>query len=162
MRIRHVPLIIFSGLVWFAIGLFLLFKGLNFLVLAMKGEGETLWMGPLGAILGGKEQSSLFFISAALLIGFIKGRFVLVKSVKRIVARILSLPNPAPLIAVYTKGYFLLIGGMMGLGFMLKWVGLPLDVRGTLDVAIGSALMHGALLYFRNAASVHNSSTFKS
>jgi len=37
----------------------------------------------------------------------------------------------------------------MGLGMGIRYFGVPVDVRGLIDVAVGSALINGAMLYFR-------------
>ena len=124
-----------SGLVWLAIGVFLLRKGLS-LITAAQMEGD---------------QAAIILITAGLLIGFVKGRFVLSKTVKRVVARILSLPEPIRFSQVYSASYYVLIGGMILLGISMRWIPIPQEVRGTIDVAIGAALMNGAVLYFRAA-----------
>ncbi len=124
-----------SGLVWLAIGAFLLMKGLS-LITAANLENE---------------QAAVILISAGLLIGFVKGRFVLSKTVKRVVARIHSLPEPIRFSQVYSTSYYVLIGSMVLLGISMRWIPIPPEVRGTIDVAIGAALMNGAILYFRAA-----------
>lgn len=137
MRLKHVPWIVVSGSLWLAIGIFLLTMGLKKIVLGT-----------------GSEQTALLFISLGLLIGFFKGRFVLAKTVQRVCHRILSLPAPVPVTQVYGKGYVLLIAGMMVLGMVLKWVPIAPQWIGLVDVAVGSALINGALLYYRRAAAV--------
>jgi hypothetical protein len=52
---------------------------------------------------------------------------------------------------IYSPTYYLLIGIMIGLGLSLKIFGLPIDIRGLVDVTIGAALINGAMLYFRSA-----------
>jgi hypothetical protein len=76
---------------------------------------------------------------------------MLAKTVKRTVNRITSFSEPIGLNQIYTKGYFLLIAAMMILASLMRVFRLPLDIRGTIDIAIGSALMNGALIYFRYA-----------
>jgi hypothetical protein len=135
MKIGHTAAIVSSGVLWFLIGLPLLVKGLNLLVKESGQEGE-------GVVL---------LVAAGLFIGFFKNKLVLSKTVRRVVGRILSLPNPVPLAKVYAPSYFFLIVGMGMLGMGLKWIPIFPTVRGVIDVAVGSALMHGALLYFRSA-----------
>jgi hypothetical protein len=48
----------------------------------------------------------------------------------------------------------MLMGIMILLGLSMKWLGLPIEIRGTIDVAIGSALMNGGIAYFRTAFAV--------
>jgi hypothetical protein len=99
---------------------------------------------------GGKEQAAAALIVVCLFIGFLKGRFVLSKSALRVVTRIRSLPNPAPLTSVYSWQYCLLIGVMILLGMGIRFFGVSDDVRGIVDIAIGSALINGAMHYFRS------------
>jgi hypothetical protein len=126
--------VIVSGAIWAVIGVWLLYKGLNFLSLS-PDRSRASWL-----------------IGAALLVGFIKGRFVLAKTVQRIVAHIASAPEPVRFASVYPKSYFILLAGMMCLGFFLRLV--PIEWRGFIDVAVGSALMNGAMLYFRASRSL--------
>jgi hypothetical protein len=44
---------------------------------------------------------------------------------------------------------------MMMLGMIFRYLPIPIDVRGFIDLAIGSALMNGAMLYFRAARIEH-------
>lgn len=128
--------IIFSGFLWMVIGVMLLSKGLRLIV------GEA-------ALSQDKQQTALLLISIGLLIGFIKGRFILSKTVKRVVERILSLPLPLPLAKIYDRKYLILLASMMTLGMTLKFLPISANVLGTIDVVIGSALINGALIYLR-------------
>lgn len=140
---KHRGWIIFSGSVWVVIGLLLLYKGLQFLQLAQT------------------ERKSLY-MAIGLMIGFLKGRFLLVRSVQRVVRRIISLPEPIRLKDVYAPSYFLLVLAMMGLGILLKFLPIQFEVRGLIDVAVGSALTNGAMFYFRVAQTYDKSSPSQS
>jgi hypothetical protein len=131
---KHTPLIILSGSLWLVIGIFLLAKGLSLIALHMQGE-----------------QMAFFYISIGLLVGFMKGRFVLSRTVDRVTGRIISFPEPVALKNVYAPSYMMLIGGMMLLGFLFKWLPIPGNFKGVVDVTIGSALINGAILFFRKA-----------
>lgn len=132
LYMKHRGWIIFSGVLWFVIGSRLLYKGLQFL-------SET------------PREMATLLLAIGLLIGFFKGRFVFVKSVRKTVLRIVSLPLPIRLKDVYVPSYYILILAMMGLGIALRFLPISSAARGTIDVAIGSALLNGALLYFRSA-----------
>jgi hypothetical protein len=151
-QVSHFTLIFLSGLVWLAVGCFLLPLGLNFIVDALLKENASLSHPVLGFIapyVGGLDQAALIWIVFALLIGYFKGRSVFAKSVKRSVDRILTLPNPSSLSKIYTLSYYILLGSMVLLGVLVRFT--TQDIRGGIDVAIGSALIHGAMLYFRQA-----------
>jgi hypothetical protein len=143
MKLNRGWAIKFSGMIWFGVGLMLMIKGLKFVVMAGVSEGNR----PLLTSLGGGDQAVFILIVAGLLIGFLKGKFVLARSAKRIIGYILSLPENASWKQVYPPRYYILIGVMMFLGFILRYV--PVDVRGLIDIAIGSALMNGAMTYLR-------------
>jgi hypothetical protein len=138
----------FSGVLWFVIGVFLLLVGVKFVVYAsVKGAPHS----PLFALFKSKEQGALVFVACGLLLGFVKGRFVLRKTVSRVVKRIRSLKMPIRFFDVYSWSYFALIALMMLLGMTMRWLAIPSDIRGVIDIAVGSALMNGAMLYFRAA-----------
>lgn len=128
---RHKTIIIISGIIWFGIGVMLMRQGLG--LLALRGD-----------------QLAVLMIAAGLFIGFLKGRKVLGKTALKGIDRISRLPDPMPLTQIYTPRFYALIGCMMALGMSLKYFGLPNDLRGTVDVAIGSALLNGSTFYFRN------------
>lgn len=155
-KVSHTVLIVLSGLIWLAIGCFLLPLGLNFIVGALLKENFATQSHPIltamAPFVGGGESAALIWIALALAIGFFKGRFVFGKTVQRSVNRILSLPNPVHLSKIYPWQYYLLLSSMILLGFLVKF--LPLDIRGGVDVIIGSALINGAMLYFRQAFAV--------
>lgn len=147
MKLSYRTSILFSGCLWLVVGVFLLSKGLGFVILAEK-EGI---LKSLSLFIGSQEKAALFVISSALLVGFIKGRFILSKTVKRIVTRIYGLPSPVVLKDLYPKSYYLLLGAMVLLGFVMRWLPIGAGVRGFIDIAIGSALINGAILYFKAA-----------
>ncbi len=138
------------------IGILLLIKGRQYLIdggnTVINGteQGFSL-IGKISQYTKSPELAALILICAALLIGFFKGRVVFKRTVNRVVARIRSQPSPVQLNSIYSKGYLLLIGGMMLLGMSFKYLPLPLDVKGFVDFAVGSALINGAMLYFRAA-----------
>lgn len=154
MKFTPTIAIVASGILWLIIGIFLLTKGLNLVVLATHAEqfGVRSTLIPyVTTFVSGREQAALLLITVALIVGLLKGRLVLIKSVKRVVARIHSLPQPLKINQVYSWGYLAIIAGMMGLGMLIRVLKLPADIHGLVDVAIGSALINGSMIYFRFA-----------
>jgi hypothetical protein len=157
LRFRHSTLIIISGITWLAIGAFLLPLGLGFIVESAQMKQIAAVQNPLPLLhflanfVGDLEQAAMVIVALALITGFFKGRFVLKKSVNRVVARIRSFPEPTPIVQMYSLPYLLLISFMVSLGMSMKYLGIPLDIRGMIDVAVGSALINGSMLYFRLA-----------
>jgi hypothetical protein len=143
--------IVISGLSWLVIGSYLMFKGLKWITLAMalpETPGLLRWFVSLA---GSLQQGALLLICLGLLIGFIKGRMVLSKSVNRIVKHLRELKEPIQFSNAYDKKYYIILGSMMGLGLLFRFLPIPFDIRGAIDVTIGSALINGAMLYFREA-----------
>lgn len=138
-----------SGMVWALIGGWLLYKGIYLIAEGTFGsEAHNSW---IRKIFGKKEGSVQLAVGFALLVGFLKGRFVLSKTVRRVCCRIASLPLPISPKDVYSFSYVALILGMMVLGMSLRFFPLAMDLKGLVDVAIGSALFSGSFLYFRAA-----------
>jgi hypothetical protein len=157
MRWSKTTWIMISGMIWFIVGIGLLTLGLNFIVFKAQVETHetTSLIAKIAPLAGGREQAALALIAIGLIIGFIKGRYVLVKTVRRVVERILSSEMPLKISRIYSRGYLILIGGMILLGLSMKWLGFPTEIRGLIDVAVGSALMNGASTYFRIALHVN-------
>jgi hypothetical protein len=148
MRAKHIGLVVLSGLLWLGIGVMLLVKGLRFVVYAEPG---CKMLENLTPYVGTRDQAIVFLIALGLFAGFMKGRFVLMKAVKKVVNRIASLSTPLKISQIYDKRYYALMVLMMGMGLALNFLNIPGDVRGTVDIAIGSALMNGAMGFFRSA-----------
>lgn len=155
MKLSHTKLIVISGLVWFAIGFYLLQLGLNLLVESASAiSGNHPLIEKLIYVVGNGQNAALFLVLLALLIGYAKGRYVLGKSAQKGVDRIRAFPNPAPLARIYSPKYYLLIGLMIALGVSIKFFGFSNDIRGFVDTIIGAALINGAMIYFRLAQAV--------
>src|SRR5438105_772119 len=110
---KHRGWIFVSGLIWLCIGVFLLSKG-------MKYTSEISWM------------------IAGLVLGLLKSYFVLSKTARRVAKRIQSLPLPIRIKDVYGPSYFILVGLMVSLGFVLRY--FPDNLHGMIDIAAGVAL----------------------
>ena len=155
MKCSHKTLIVISGFVWLLVGVFLLQLGLGLLLsdfqVSSIAHNQETWVKMLGPYVGSLEIAALILVAIALYIGYFKGRFVLGKSAKRGVARIATLSNPAPITHIYGAKYYILLGGMIALGMSIKYIGLNNDIRGFIDIIIGSALINGAMIYFKEA-----------
>ncbi len=143
--------ICFSGVLWLAIGSLLMVKGLRWLAQAAIASEQTPLVGWVSSLVGSRPQGALLVIAVALFIGLVKGRTVLSKTVFRVVSRLKSQTVPIRLSNLYDRRYYLILGSMMGLGLLFRFLPIPLDIRGAIDVIIGSALINGAMIYFREA-----------
>ncbi len=145
----HVKAIFVSGITWLIMGMYLLYKGLYYTITCIIDMPPMIsW---LSNSLGSAQNGILFIIAAGLAIGFFKGRYVLIKTVRRVVKGIVIQPSPIKFRHIYTNGYLALILGMMALGMTLRFLPIGGDIRGLVDTAIGFALINGSLIYFRLA-----------
>ncbi len=137
--------IAFSGLLWLGVGVMLLTKGLSLFAQAVLDP--TSLCARMSGYFGSARQTAIAFIGVSLALGFVKGRFVFSKTVRRVVQRIEQLSLPIRPQHVYSRPYLLLILSMVGLGLSLRFLPILPDVRGFVDVAIGSALINGSVLF---------------
>jgi len=126
--------IAFSGVIWLSIGVYLLFKGVDFL------NKSNL-----------KPINFSLIIMASLLVGLLKEKYILKKTVKRISKRIHSLTLPVSVFKIYDIKFYVIIFMMIILGQLLKWLSFPLIIRGGIDVAIGLALIKGGSSFLYNS-----------
>lgn len=151
MRLGHVSGIFISGALWLIIGCFLTFKGVVFLGGAILAEHLDPLMQLYTHWFTSKERAGMFLIFTALIVGLFKGRVVLAKTVMRQVKRLLLISHPLHLKDLFTWSYCVLILGMMLLGMSMRFLPISKDIRGFVDLAVGSALVNGAFLYFKQA-----------
>jgi hypothetical protein len=151
MKLQPRTLLFIAGALWFAVGLWLLKLGINFLIDATNADPSPAFLAWFKSLSGEAEKGVLFLLVLALIIGFFKGRFVLSKTVNKTSER---LTHANSITALFTPKYLILLGVMMGIGLSIRFLGVPLDIRGFVDVAVGSALVNGAMLYFRKAISL--------
>ncbi len=137
--------IVFSGSLWFVIGLALMYRGLHYISEAQMDPN---------ALSKGSSSAGNWIIFFALVVGFIKGRFIFAKTVERVVSRIRALSAPIRFWHVYSLSYWILIASMMGISLLFKYLPIPVDIRGFINLAVGSALVNGSMLYFRAARTV--------
>ena len=96
-----------AGGLWCVIGLFLIFRGLGLYQLAGQEQHST----QMAIILSGVS---------AVLIGLVKGRFVLSKTARKNKARIHGLEDPVRIHQIFSKPFYFLIPMMMGLGVLIR------------------------------------------
>ncbi len=122
------------------VGVFLVLRGWQLLQRAMDEQGSA---------------SSAVFIALAIgvVVGAAKGKFVLSKSANRNKTRIDGLDESTLKIhQVYSKSLYILIGGMMLLGFLLRTYNAYLGgfiVVGAIYCGIGTALIVSSWTYLK-------------
>lgn len=146
--VKHKTLYVISGLVWLAIGAALFKLGAGFLYTSINLTEGTPLLSSIQPLLS-VENALVVLVALALVVGVLKGRVVLQKSAKRSCERIRNLPEPVSIFSIYSLGNYLIIAFMMGLGMSMKYISLPLDIRGFIDIAVGAALIEGSRYFFR-------------
>ncbi|MEI6531305.1 MAG: hypothetical protein WCN87_00600, partial [Chlamydiota bacterium] len=151
IKLKHKSLITIAGIVWLCIGGGLLSQGLRLIVdkaafHEFEGRGSSSLLSFFADFSGGFQQAGMILIAIALFVGYFKSRFVLAKTVRKMVLRIRQLPEPSPVYKIYSGAFYIVIAAMMGLGILMRVTGIPTDFRGLIDVTVGSALINGSLL----------------
>ena len=121
--------LLMSAVLWTFIGLLLLTKG----VFRLSQLAD--WQ--------------LLIVVAAILTGSLKAYFILDKSARRGINRILTFKDGTCLGAVYSYKTWILVLCMMGLGVMLRSSSLPISVLSFLYLTIGWALLVSSRLAWR-------------
>jgi hypothetical protein len=150
MKYSRVVLGWISGGVWLVVGFLLFTQGVALLTAHLNHlEGSYPLIDLIAPYFGGSEQAIVGLIAIALYIGFLKGKHVLGKSARSGIERLKNLPDPVSLAKIYSAKYYILLAVMIALGMSLKYTGVPNDLRGFIDLAIGTALIQGAIIYIR-------------
>ena len=148
MKISHKLAVRIYGALWFGVGLMLMFKAIPLIVGAAAKKDLPLIKG-FQSLVGNAEQAALILVVMGLILGMLKGKTVLAKAAKKSVDRVKTFANPMPLSRLFSLRYFLILFVMMALGMGLKVFHLAEDIHGLIDLAVGSALIQGAVAYFR-------------
>ncbi|MBI4384286.1 MAG: hypothetical protein HY579_09670 [Nitrospinae bacterium] len=134
-------LLLIAGGVWVVVGIFLIFRGAHLYELAVSEQHST--------------QSAIVFSGfMGLVIGAVKGRFVLSRTARKNIARIENLVAPLKIHHVFSKPFYAFIAGMMLLGFLLRYLNGYLGgyvVVAAIYCGIGMALLVSSLVYWRTA-----------
>jgi hypothetical protein len=121
--------LLLSAVLWTTIGLLLLAKG--FYRLSQLNDGQVFIMVP------------------AILAGSLKAYFILDKSARRGINRILTFKDGTCLGAVYSVKTWILVLCMMGMGVILRNSSLPMQLLCFLYLTIGWALLLSSRLAWR-------------
>ena len=136
MRLGRFGWIVVSGVIWLITGGFLLSMGLSLLILQPSLQSQ---------------EYAMLLVCLGFILGFIKGRFILSKTARKVVNKILSIAEPISILQVYPPIYLGLIIGMMLMGVGLKRLEIASLIRGVVDVAVGFALISASRVYFQSA-----------
>lgn len=132
-------LYILAGSVWALVGLFLMIRGAIMYQTALDTQNAS-------------QTALAISIAASVILGIIKGRFVLSKTARRNKSRIDRLEQPLKVHHVYAKSFYFMIVGMILLGVSLRTFNEYLGgyvVVAAIYCGIGLALMVSSLVYWK-------------
>lgn len=116
-----------AALLWSLVGTGLLLRG-------------TFWL---------IDAAAAGFLIIAVIAGTMKSLFILDKSARKGIDRILLLDDGSCLGAVYSKRTWLMVAAMMGAGYFLRHSPVPLGLAGTLYAAMGWSLLLSSRLAWK-------------
>ena len=129
-----------AGLIWIIVGLFLIYRSSGLYNLAVIEQNTSKGTLIISVILG-------------VVIGIIKGKFVLSKTALRNRNRINQLVPPISIHQIFSGAFYGLIAGMMVLGFLLREFNAYLGgyvVVASIYCGIGMALIAASSVYWKN------------
>ncbi len=138
-----------QGTIWLLIGGMLVSMGCNFLIASLLQENQATAYLPLfhSIPIQDPELVALVIALSSIIIGWLKGYCILAKTVSKQLFRLEKIVSPIPYSQLFPIQYLFLLGLMGGLGVLLRT--FPIDVRGCIDLAVGTALLFGSTLFFR-------------
>lgn len=131
-------LIAIAGSLWGAIGLFLIYRGTGLFQLAVQEQHST-------------QTAIIYSLLAGIVIGSVKGHFVLSKTARRNKSRIQGLDVPVKIHHTFSKPFYGLIAGMMLLGYLMRTLNTYIGgyvVVAAIYCGIGLALIVGSRVYW--------------
>ena len=129
-----------AGLIWIIVGLFLIYRGSGLYNLAVIEQNTS-------------KETLIISIILGVVIGIIKGKFVLSKTALRNRNRINQLVAPLSIYQIFSGPFYGLIVGMMILGFLLREFNSYLGgyvVVASIYCGIGMALIAASSVYWKN------------
>ena len=129
-----------AGLIWVIVGLFLIYRGSGLYNLAVIEQNTS-------------KETLIIAIILGVVIGILKGKFVLSKTALRNRNRINQLVPPISIHQVFSGPFYGFIAGMMILGFLLREFNGYLGgyvVVASIYCGIGMALIAASRVYWKN------------
>ena len=129
-----------AGLIWIAVGVFLIYRGSGLYNLAIAEQNTS-------------NESIIISIVLGVVLGIIKGKFVISKTALKNRNRINQLTPPLNIHHVFSGPFYGFIAGMMMLGFLLRQFNAYIGgyvVVAAIYCGIGMALIAASSIYWRN------------
>lgn len=128
-----------AGGFWGVMGFFLIYRSMELYERALGEQQSTLQAITISVVIG-------------MIIGGLKGKFVLVKTARKNKSRIEDLEGPLKIYHAFAKKFYILIPGMILLGFLLRHFNSYLGgyvVVGAIYCGIGMALIVSSFPYWK-------------
>tara|TARA_B100000959_G_C14959341_1_gene615108 strand:- start:1383 stop:1817 length:435 start_codon:yes stop_codon:yes gene_type:complete len=100
-------------------------------------------------LIGSHSNWMILLLLGAMIVGGVKGHFILHKSALRTINRIQKRGDGTCVFGVFPIWQWLLVGVMMTGGGLLRTSGLPDEFLGAIYVSIGAALIMGSIFTWR-------------
>ena len=129
-----------AGFIWIVVGLFLIYRGSGLYQLAAQEQNSGLKAIIISLLLG-------------IILGIIKGKFVLSKTARKNRNRIDQLTLPLKIHNIFSGPFYGFIVGMMALGFLLRTFNTYLGgyvVVAAIYCGVGMALIAASYVYWKN------------
>lgn len=135
MKLAPVQLKLLAFFIWLTGGLAMSYNGI--VRVNQAGLDSTMLMVALGA---------------SMLVGILKGKFILSKTSDRNVERLNTMTEPQRPLAVYSARSWIVIGVMVLIAVSLNLFGAPLLWRGVIALGIGMGLVVSSMRYLKATA----------
>jgi len=121
--------ILITAITWLCVSFLLFYKSKNYLVDIPMQQ----WIG-----------WAIFSSS----IGILKGTLILRKSAKKLISYIMQGDADLSFFRLFPLSYFILLGCMMSLGLLIRFMPINSMIKGIIDIGVGTALFTGSLVIF--------------
>ena len=129
-----------AGLIWIIVGGFLIYRGSGLYNMAVTEQNTS-------------KETIIISLTLGIVLGIIKGKFVLSKTARRNRDRINQLTPPLKIHNIFSGPFYGFIAGMMALGFLLRTFNTYLGgyvVVAAIYCGIGMALIAASYVYWIN------------
>mgnify|MGYP000140773037 CR=1 FL=1 len=129
-----------AGFLWVVVGLFLIYRGSGLYNMAVTEQNTS-------------KETIIISLTLGIVLGIIKGKFVLSKTARRNRDRINQLTPPLKIHNIFSGPFYGFIVGMMALGFLLRTFNTYLGgyvVVAAIYCGIGMALIAASYVYWTN------------
>ena len=129
-----------AGLIWIIVGGFLIYRGSGLYNMAVTEQNTS-------------KETIIISLTLGIVLGIIKGKFVLSKTARRNCDRINRLTPPLKIHNIFSGPFYGFIAGMIALGFLLRAFNTYLGgyvVVAAIYCGIGMALIAASYVYWKS------------